>query len=640
MAGGLSRLWQTFQTARQLGARQTGWYAVYQAGLRSGLWRWLTPLAENTSLSLPIRSPFPEIKPNDILCVNRPAVISEADEVAGGWVRLFGGPAVELDLTPPGSLFHWTAYETGRAGWGAQDAKTIWEPARFGWAYVLGRAYRLTAREDYPAAFWRYFEAFIHANPPNLGPNWASGQEVALRLVGLVFAARAFTPSKESSPSRLGLLAAAIAAHARRIVPTLSYARAQHNNHLLSEALGLYLAGISLPDHPDASKWETLGWETLCGALPDQIAPDGTYAQYSMNYHRLMLQVALLGTLGGRPYPPKVSARLGAAASWLLSEVDLTSGQTPNYGSNDGAYILPLAGGGFADFRPVVQAAARAFLGKTALPAGPWDELSSWLAQPAAAQADSQSLQTSPGILRLGDAENWAILRAVKYASRPSQADQLHLDLWWKGEAVALDAGTYRYSDPPPWDNALAQTAVHNTIQVDGLNQMRKAGRFLWLDWAVAKVLAASPDRVTAEHDGYHAQGIIHRRTVFLQRKGCWQVKDELLALPTPQPAQPHTFRLHWLLPDWHYQIDEDRIMLRSPNGSQVELRLFADCEQSCPRAFTLVRGGQVMLGADPQAHLHGWYSPTYSLKIPALSFSLSIQALAPITMISEWKLR
>ena len=42
--------------------------------------------------------------------------------------------------------------------------------------------------------------------------------------------------------------------------------------------------------------------------------------------------------------------------------IDPASGQTPNLGANDGALIFPLSSNPINDFRPTVQAAARAFL--------------------------------------------------------------------------------------------------------------------------------------------------------------------------------------------------------------------------------------------------------------------------------------
>ena len=112
-----------------------------------------------------------------------------------------------------------------------------------------------------------------------------------------------------------------IAAHAERITATLDYARAQNNNHLVSEAAGLYTAAALLPEHPQAEKWRKLGWEWLNHALQTQISPDGTYIQHSTNYLRLVLQLALfvrqIAVQQGDDFPDETCTRLAAATRWL-----------------------------------------------------------------------------------------------------------------------------------------------------------------------------------------------------------------------------------------------------------------------------------------------------------------------------------
>lgn len=37
-------------------------------------------------------------------------------------------------------------------------------------------------------------------------------------------------------------------------------------------------------------------------------------------------------------------------------------------------------------------------------------------------------------------------IRCGKYKERPSQADNLHIDIWYKGENILLDGGSYKYN--------------------------------------------------------------------------------------------------------------------------------------------------------------------------------------------------
>src|SRR5262249_52646349 len=103
---------------------------------------------------------------------------------------------------------------------------------------------------------------------------------------------------------------------------------------------------------------------------------------------------------------------------------------------------------------------------------------------PAEPGADHRRDFPQGGTYVLGDWPRRAFFRCVDYLDRPGHADQLHLDLWWDGVNLACDAGTYLYNGLPPWNNSLAFTRVHNTVTLDGQDQMTRASRFLWVRWA------------------------------------------------------------------------------------------------------------------------------------------------------------
>lgn len=670
---GLSNVSLALKALGELGPRAVGLYALYQVGLRSGWLRWATrsadvsggssqraPLARWTYL---VKRPSGSELADLLGDAGQQALMTEADEIVSGRVRLFGGEVVPLSLAATGQRVHWSRLKSQA---GQTDIKLIWEPARFGWVFTLARAYRLSQEERYATAFWHYCESFLEANPPYSGPQWSSAQEAALRLMALVFAWQVLADAPASTPEKANWLAGVVAAHAARIPPTQLYARSQNNNHLLSEAAGLYTAGLALPNHPAARRWRSLGWRWFQRGLQAQIAEDGTYVQHSANYHRLMLQLSLwmkgLAQEDGSAFPEKSLQKLAAASRWLLALLDIESGRLPNLGPNDGAYILPLTGMPFSDYRPILQTATAAFLGKRLLPAGPWDEMSTWLLGEAVGDGGTPASQVDPGalvsecraqpgappVLRSPDYTSWAALRVARYNSRPGHADQLHLDLWWRGLNLALDAGTYLYNADPPWDNALVSADVHNTLTVDGLDQMSRAGRFLYLDWAQAEVVGweravdGSWERLTARHMGYRRLGVIHERRVTV-KKGGWLVEDWLLPIGR-RPAGPRTASLHWLLPNWSYELHESQdclsLRLTSPSGT-VRLRLFpggqAGETQKKP-AWQLARGGELLAGEGPVLPTWGWFSPTYGVKIPALALRMNVTAPLPFSLRSVWE--
>jgi hypothetical protein len=666
-----------FKALRELGPKKLGLYALYQAGLKSGYLRWRTRASDKTSTqALSIQTDLitlpAQLSINAVLGEKGLArLLAEADEICAGQVRLFGGPPLPLELKAPEPLAHWTKYETGRAQLEPQDVKWIWEVGRFGWAYTLARAYHLTGHEDYAKTFWENWEVFLDANPPQMGPHWVSAQEVALRLIAMGFSYQIFANSEHTHPTRIQRMATTLAEHALRIPPTLAYARAQNNNHLLTEAAGLLTAAKLLPDHPAAGRWRQLGWRWFIHGLENQIAPDGSYVQQSTNYHRLMLQIslwvaALLRSSAGSmadsaaenpeepvEFPAGTLVRLAESTRWLLNLMDPLTGRTPNLGPNDGAYIQPLSVLPHDDFRPVLQAASILYLDQRPFRRGPWDELALWLMNESAIQTPPAPKtvpgEQAPGILRLPGLSSWAYLRTARFTQRPGHADQLHLDLWWQGQNVAMDAGTYLYNAGPPWDNALARATVHNTLTVCDQDQMTRAGRFLYLDWAQARIVSQeqAPDgawiRQIAEHDGYRRLGVIHRRSVSATDSGNWIVTDFLLPASLPhREDKPFSVRLHWLLPDWPWDFETETLRLKSPKGA-ILLRILAGepagGQTAENVAFQIARGGELLFGEGSVSPTRGWFSPTYGYKLAALSLSATLTGNLPLSLTSEWLL-
>lgn len=648
----MNRLSFYFKTLRELGFKSLSLYALYKFGLATGHYRRLTKKPSqsdrgslNPVLLLPSKNELLKVLGQD----GQKQLFAEADEIVEGKVRLFGGDAVPLQLITNGKLSHWTEYETGKTPYPPSefnDVKYIWEPARFGWAFTLGRAYLVSGDERFSQSFWEHAETFLKSNPPYLGPQWTSGQEVAIRLMALVWAGQVFAGSPESTPERKEKLSSAIAAHAERIPITLVYARSQNNNHLVSEAAGLYTAGMALPDHPRAEAWRTEGWKWLEWAFKRQIFEDGSYVQHSTNYHRLMLQIALwvwtLANLsparrGGMPQ--KIEAQLALAAKWLSALTDRQSGQIVNLGANDGAYIFPLTICPVSDFRPVVQAASLAFTGEKPFKDGPWNEMALWFGQKLSLIERYAHSKRPAQKLILENQNSWAYFRAVKFKSRPSHADQLHLDLWWRGMNIARDAGTYLYNAASPWDNSLTITQVHNTVSVDGHEQMTRAGRFLYLDRALAGIIADERTgefhRLTARMHGYKSLGITHDRKVTSGIGDQWIIEDVLTAKKGDQALR--NFRLHWLLPDWEWRLGQmaEKMMLeiKSPQG-WISIGLTTSLGGG---KVTLARAGECLIGEGPEYPQTGWFSPIYGRKEPALSIAVEASGIGTVSFTSEF---
>lgn len=442
---------------------------------------------------------------------------------------------------PPGSIPDWFANPFGTHGgaqadqpwwtigdFGGGDIKGLWELSRFAWVCALagcaakGKAGAAERLNDW-LADW------AARNPPYRGPNWKCGQEASIRVMHLAAAALALGEDAEPLPG----LVALVAQHLMRIAPTMAYALGQDNNHGTSEAAALFIGGSWLAATGDARGcgWAATGRRWLEERAQALIMPDGSFSQYSVTYHRVMLDsYALAETWRARrglaAFSPILMQRLGAASEWLRGLVDPETGDAPNIGASDGARLLPFAATGYRDFRPSVQLAAALFRQQRAYALEPADGLARWLgaAIPDAIAPPPASASHPDGgwqVLRSGRA--MAVLRVPQFRFRPSHADALHVDLMVGGRNLLRDAGTYSYNDPAVPDGDFAATRFHNSISFDDADQMPRLSRFLFGDWLKAEHVEPvqdAADGLAAAAAYRDPRGNRHERQVTLSDAG------------------------------------------------------------------------------------------------------------------------
>jgi hypothetical protein len=626
-----------------LGVKPLANLALYRLGLASGHYRRasarlsIIPDVSHIQPKWPLRKPDPE-KLNNLLSETRSAILENAQGILKDQFPLFGGQPADIVLAPTPPLTWWTDYTPGRSGEELGDIKFTWESARFCWAVNLAQAYLLSGDAVYEEKFWDLLLRFTKKNPPFQGPNWVSAQECAVRILTTSFALSVFYRSNDVSDTRKKMALEFLVMNARRIPLTLAYSRAQNNNHLLLEGAGLFTAGSILQGFEESPHWKSLGWKIIQSALKDQIGADGDYCQHSMNYHRFMLQASLwinsVLTESGQQLPSEILEKLRSATTWYSRQIDCESGKAPNFGSNDGTWLFPLGSVDFSDHRPTAQAACLAFFGKPFLPKGAYDEIAEWmgvlgssedLKLPATVEIDSYH--------RIGIDNDWAIIRTTQYQNRPFQADQLHLDLWNGGENILLDAGTYSYNAPPPWENSLAGTIVHNTAMIDGKDQMTRANRFLWLDWAQAKMINRQSGLCEAYYNGYRGIGVQHTRRVQQLSAGLWVVWDTFSGQPS---KTDHEVIIQWLLPDGNFDFKDNILDLTLGKNSIKIYSMEFQGVKTFPGKVQLIRAGELICGEGEAPEICGWYSPTYGQKIPALSYRAIFTSALPLTVLTR----
>lgn len=526
-------------------------------------------------------------------------------------------PITNQTITP---TKHWSQISDFENG----DIKIIWETNRFTFIYDLVRSYWRTGDEQNAELFWSAIEDWYEKNPPQLGPNWKCGQETSFRVMAWCFALYGFLASPNTTPSRMVMLAQMIMLSGERIEKNIGYALSQRNNHGISEGMGLWTIGTLFPEFKSASRWKEIGRHALENQGRELIYDDGSFSQHSANYHRLMLHDYLwclrLGDVTGNPLSNELQTRVIGAGEFLYQLQIGEAGQIPNFGQNDGSLILPLSNCEFTDYRPIIHAIYILGYGKRLYDPGPWDEDLLWLFGPEALnfprehKEKTDTSATDGGYYSLNSFESFSLIRCPKFHDRPSHADALHLDLWWRGQNIAIDPGTYSYNAPEPWNNPLAGTTYHNTVSVDSCEQMDRSGKFLWLPWLECMVSTKSKSELgnlaylQVEHNGFHRLRfpVRYQRGILQLGYNTWLVLDKLTSV------SQHHYRLHWLFARNKYEWDGDvgALVLHTPKGDY-----FVHAGVSSGMAkYSLVEGDQ----KSPR----GWTTPSYFSRSPALSIA------------------
>ncbi|WP_144549953.1 alginate lyase family protein [Peribacillus simplex] len=488
--------------------------------------------------------------------------IEEADDICQQTFRYFSQHTFSYDhmkwhynpdakKSAPIDL-HWSAIADLGSDFG--DIKWIWELSRFSFVYPLVRGYAATSDDKYVEAFWTYFEDFIDHNAPEIGPNYKCGQEMSFRIMAWTFGLFAFLDHPLTTRNRIELMMKAIYHHADHVEKHFDFAlKSVKNNHSLSEAAGMYTAGILFPYFDKAEKWRKKGKKYIQSESMWQIYEDGSYIQHSVNYQRLAIQdltwVLRLGQINNDPFEEEFVQRFRQTVLFMYQNQDESTGRLPNYGMNDGAYIHPLTSCEYLDHRPALQAAWYVINGELLYKEVIVNEIVYWLAGHTALKEEVSKIikQTSAfeqgGYYTIRNQDSFGTIRCASYKHRPVQADMLHFDLWHKGKNILADAGTFSYNTD--MDNILYfnGTASHNTVMINDRDQMKKASRFIWLNWTKSKTIRFEQQNdyqiFEGEHYGYG--DVTHRRGI-LQKRNQWVVVDDLFG-----KIDQEKFSLSWL---------------------------------------------------------------------------------------------
>jgi Heparinase II/III-like protein/Heparinase II/III N-terminus len=584
--------------------------------------------------------------------------LAAADEIAHGRMNLFALPELDLGLPPRWNRDPKTGIEAPRV-YGklldyrdpdlVGDIKYLWEPNRHLQLVTLAQAYALSGKRRYYDALAEQLESWFIACPYGLGPNWASALEAGIRLVNWAIAWQLVQPIQSEDFKARWLRS--VYEHAHFIRHWLS-AHSSANNHLVGEATGLFIAGLTWPHWPELREWASAAKAIVEREALAQNAPDGVNREQAVWYQQFVLDMLLACLLAGKAngawFSPDYEARLEAMMDYLASIMD-AGGNVPMLGDADDGYLTRLdPDPAFSPYRSALALGAVLFRrGDFKLKAGALDDRACWLlgagagAQYEALEAESTRLpvrQSFPegGYYIVGaDFDTPQEIRALVDAgplgytsiAAHGHADALSFTLSLGGREFLVDPGTYAYHTQERWREYFRGTGAHNTVRIDGRDQSEHGGAFMWLKHARAGcgLWLSTPEKDSFEgwQDGYLRleDPVRHRRLIELDKRARRLVIEDSLAMDDEHDVE---LLFHWA---------EDCRVDAIEGGYLVE-------RDGTTLKLTLPANGDVQVYRGSLAPLFGWISRGFDRRAPTSTLVWRAKLSAPALLRTEIEIR
>jgi len=432
------------------------------------------------------------------------------------------------------------------------DVKVPWELSRFQHLPLLAA----TGHADEVGA---QLESWIEADPVELGVNWTTTMDVAIRAANWV-AALALCAEQASRLPWFERTLESLLLHGRFIRTHLEWSEAR-GNHYLSDIAGLLPVAGLFSGSREGRDWAQWAASELVAEMEHQVRPDGCAHEASTSYHRLVTELFVCGTQAADTLVP------GSLPDWYRGRLELMlafvrdytrpDGLAPQIGDSDDGRFLPLGdyGADPRDHRHLFSQAGRP------------------LERPAGSAAYPDG-----GFFVLRNGSLYAIVRCGdvgRYGhGGHGHNDQLSFELVDAHGALVVDPGTYTYTPDPRERNRFRSTAFHATLSVGGAeqNELRTDDLFSMTDRAHAEALSWDASSFEGRHHGF--PGATHTRRLELGEREV-RIRDTV----TSSEAQ----ELQWTFP-------------------------------LAPGAEDLVEISAEGLDFRPEP---GWYSPSYGVREP-----------------------
>ena len=272
-------------------------------------------------------------------------------------------------------------------------------------------------------------------------------------------------------------------------------------NHLLENGFSLWFAAHLFDD----TEYFKIAKKILKKQLEEQILNDGGHFELSPMYHQLMLfrvldciQLAELNQSSEKEMISFLRGKASKMQSWL-KEITFQNGNIPLF--NDAANGIIPSSKAILDYYKKLD----------------FNELILPLSDSGYRKFSNENYELICDVGEIGSS----------YQPGHAHADTFNFELYVKGNPIFVDTGTstYNISEKRSLERS---TKAHNTVTVNDANSSQ-----MWSGFRVAKranitKLKENKTQLSAIHNGYYNQGLLHQRTWKTQANEI-TITDELI---------------------------------------------------------------------------------------------------------------
>ncbi len=360
------------------------------------------------------------------------------------------------------------------------DKKVPWELSKCQHFVTLGLAFQQTKDKRFVEEYKKQTESWIKENPYEIGINWVTPMECAIRAINWI---EAYHLCKEELSEDFTLnLVKQLYLHGKFIRNNLEWSP-KKENHYLSDLMGLFFIGNFFKGIHKADKWKSFARKELEKEILLQVSEQGVGYEASLNYHRLVTEIFLLSDLLAKRnninFSEEYRKRLERMCEFIMYYTP-QSGKAPAIGDTDNGRIISIWDEDTNDHRDLLAIASVLFhrpdfktLGKFHEKIGLLISQEEYLKEDLQIPDFNSKELTDYYLIR--DKDLFLMIHCGDIGRKGfgghGHNDQLSFVLSFKEKDYLIDPGTYCYTSDKKTRHLLRSTRYHNTPVLNDTEQ-------------------------------------------------------------------------------------------------------------------------------------------------------------------------